>query len=520
MKIHNKLFFILISFSFLLVGTLVLLVQWSIDKGMVDYVNTRELNTLKPLVDDLAIIYQREQSWGSLQGEHRKFQHMLAQQLSGSDFSHPREEVERRRAPRNRDGFSEHKRPKRFEPPPPRHTRLQERRPKERPAKQGASRAPRERDFRMPPPPRGGVPPRHNVSYALLDKEKHLIVGNYPQDNDYVYSDIIVDKETVGYFAVSKRNKLTQGYELDFIEQQKHYLWFAAIVVMLLVALVTMPLARHLVDPIRQLTRAVYRLTQGEYKQSLNHQRKDEFGQLNRDVNELAQTLETNETARKRWLANISHELRTPIAILRGELEAMLDGVRDINNENILSASHEVLHLQRLVEDLHQLTSADIGGMSYRKSEFDLAKLLQQESGKYSSYLAHVGGTFDCCTPDRKVSVFADNTRICQLLDNLVNNCVKYAGDNCLVKLSLSVNRAKKIAEITVEDNGVGVDEKHYAHLFEHLYRVDDSRNRSTGGTGLGLSICAHIVDAHQGKIIAKQSTLGGLAVIISLPLI
>ncbi|WDE08348.1 HAMP domain-containing protein [Thalassomonas viridans] len=399
--------------------------------------------------------------------------------------------------------------------------------------------APGRPEFRPPPPGRDGfrppheeggfppLPPHHKpgaakpeyrVSYALLDRDKKYVVGDYPQNREYVYMDIPQEEETIGFLAVSKRNELTKGYELDFLEQQQHYLWFIAVLVMLLVILVTLPLARHLVQPIRQLTSGMHKLTQGDYRQSLDLKRRDEFGMLSRDFNELATTLEQNESARKRWLANISHELRTPVAILRGELEAMIDGIRTLSQEGIESANQEVMHLQRLIEDLHQLTSADIGGMTYRKQKLDLTRLLVNEQMKYQGYLADVGLDFKLAVPVQAVWIHADKTRFCQLLDNLVNNCIKYASSGSQVRITLERNQEK--ACLYIEDDGPGVDDKHLAHLFEHLYRTDDSRNSQTGGTGLGLSICSHIVAAHQGEICANHSTLGGLKVTISLPII
>ena len=144
---------------------------------------------------------------------------------------------------------------------------------------------------------------------------------------------------------------------------------------MSLVALVTLPLARHLVEPLKLITQGMHKLTQGDYQQSINLKREDELGRLSRDYNELAHSLAESETTRKRWLANISHELRTPVAILRGELEAMLDEVRPLNKKNIASANDEVKHLQRLIDDLNLLTSADIGGMRYRKKNEELTKV-------------------------------------------------------------------------------------------------------------------------------------------------
>lgn len=452
MKIQNKLFLILFGFSLLLVTALVLLIQWSIGKGMVEYVNHKEIETLKPLVTELAREYQRENSWAALQGEHKKFADLLLSKQK------------------------EH----RFMPPPP--------------------------EFGMPPP--------------VFDKDKHLIAGYYNKNAEYSYVDIKVDNTIVGFLAVMKRDQLTNGYELDFIEQQRSYLWIIALAVMALVVLLTIPLSRHLVEPIKLITQGMHKLTQGHYQQDINLQRQDELGELSRDFNELALTLYKNESARKRWLANISHELRTPVSILRGELEAMLDNVRPLSKKNIDSANDEVKHLQYLIDDLHQLTSADIGGVHYRKKTENLVLLLNSEKNKYSRYLANAGIKFALEIDNAQINIFADKTRLCQLFDNLINNSIKYAQAS-LVKISLAVDETSTtpLARIRVEDNGIGVSDLHLPHLFEYLYRVENSRNRKTGGAGLGLSICEHIVATHQGEISAEPSSLGGLAIVIALPL-
>lgn len=475
MKIHNKLFLILFSFSLLLVAVLVLLIQWSIDKGMIEYVNSKELETLAPLSVAFASEYEKEKNWSTLVGQHKKFTDILFSSLKDTRF---------------------------MPPPPPR----QRRPPPDFDA--GAM------DARRPPPL------KEQGKYALLDDKENLIVGHYNEDFEYTKMAIHFDNKNVGWLAIPERHQIISGYELDFIEQQNHYLWVIALIAMTLVALVTLPLARHLVEPIKLIMQGMHKLTQGQYSQRIDVNRKDELGELGRDFNELAITLDKNENARKRWLANISHELRTPIAILRGELEAMVDDVRPLNKNNIDSANDEVKHLQHLIDDLHQLTSADIGGMHYRKKMNNLTSWLNGEVNKYKAYLAAVDMSLQVEIEDVEANTFADTTRLCQLFDNLINNCIKYSQAS-LVKLSLDVEECSthSFVIVRVEDNGVGVAEQHLPNLFEYLYRVEDSRNRATGGAGLGLSICAHIVAAHHGKISAQQSNLGGLAIIIELPI-
>jgi len=460
---------------------MVLVIQWSLARGMMDYVNQKELNALSSLFPELSTVYQQQDDWSELEGRHRKFHHLISEHLRGTEFERPQRPPARDRRP------------------PPRHR-------VERDA---------ERPQRNNKPP--GRPP---VSYALLDSNRELIVGDYPEDRDFYYQELTSDEQVIGYFAISKRHQLIKDYELDFIAQQQSFLWGIALVVMVLVILVTLPLARHFIKPIQLFMIGMHRLAQGDYKQTLDVSRKDEFAELARDYNELARTLAENESARKRWLANISHELRTPVAILRGELEAIIDGIRKLSLEQINSSHSEVLHLERLIADLHALTSADIGGMSYRKEDVDLCDFLRSEATKLSSFVDDSSLSLHLDVPEGPCWVFADSTRLCQLLENLVANSVKYADEGTQVKISLAQDKDNSQVVITVEDDGGGVEEHHLPHLFEHLYRVDSSRNRATGGTGLGLSICSHIVSAHNGSISAHKSSLGGLAINIKLPVI
>ena len=497
MKIQNKLFLFLFSFSLILVTILVLLMQWSIGKGMVEYVVSKEIQALKPVVLKLSEEYQLNNNWRSMDGRHNKFRHLISKQLANSDFG-PTE---------NQFQQPKHRRPNRPNMMPP-------------PSNQ--NRPPLREDFKRRPPP----PHKGEGQYALLDINEELIAGNFVATLDYTKTAIMVNNIVVGYFAVSKRNRLTQGYEVDFIEQQRHYLWLIALLVMSLVASVTFPLARHIVEPIKLITQGMHKLTQGDYHQSITLKRQDELSELSRDYNELALTLAENESARKRWLANISHELRTPVAILRGELEAMLDKVRPLTLNNIASANDEVKHLQRLIDDLNLLTSTDVGSMGYRKQHENVVSLMQNEVEKYHGYLADAGIVLNLDLNLQEAIIYADKNRLFQLFENIINNCIKYSSATQLkisITLGKSIDNAIKENEntviITFEDDGVGVEKKHLPHLFEHLYRVEDSRNRKTGGSGLGLSICRHIVIAHQGKIAAQKSHLGGLAVMITLPL-
>ncbi|KTF11434.1 ATP-binding protein [Pseudoalteromonas sp. 10-33] len=480
MKIHNKLFLILFSFTFSIIAGLVVLIQWSIGQGVIDYVNAKEIKALEPLVAKLAKQYESSASWDEVIHDNKSFRRLVEAELQSSQFS----EFAERPSPRGRS----------MRPPPPERGR-----------------------FDMKGPPR----PNDIAHYALLDKNKQPIRGRYLDELTYINTPITVNNIVIGYLAVSKRDNLVDGYELDFLEQQTNYLWLIAIAAALFTLLLTFLLSRHLVGPVKQIATGMHQLTQGNFTTKLTLDRKDELGQLSEDFNTLAFTLAKDEQVRKRWLANISHELRTPMSILLGELEAMLLGVREPNTQNISSANDEAMHLKRLIDDLHMLNSAELGGMHYTMQPTDLTILLNTIEQKYQVIFEQHTIKLYLLNSAQYANVEADKTRLLQLFDNILMNAVHYA--QCTTISITAKNISKKgqsFIELSIEDNGVGVESSHLAHLFEYLYRVDGARNRQEGGSGLGLSICKHIVEGHNGEIVAEKADLGGLAIIIRLPTI
>lgn len=497
MRIQNKLIAIFFFTSALLVAAQVLIMQWSIGKGMIDYVNQRELTALDSAATSFSELFQKEGSWQSIQGKHRRFIRLIDDALLESEFGLAERNVGPRSEGRPLGPAPANRRPRGDEGPP-----------------RGG-------------PPRGGPPrgeaglPRFEADYALLNKEKELIAGMYPAELDFSYIDIMVESERVGFLAVSKRQKLTDGYELSFVKQQQRYIVFIALGLILTAMMVAIPLAWHFVDPIKRLAAAMSKLISGDYKQRIQLKRKDEFSQLSRDFNELAATLEQNEQARKRWLADVSHELRTPVAVLKGELEAMLDGVRPLSMERIQSSNDEVKQLEQLLDDLHELTRNDLGTMHYSKESLDIIALIKEEANHYQTFLGEQNIQVEFSRLPEQATLFADRKRIIQLFGNLFTNTAKYAREGDTLKISAEVveDNDHKSLLVQLEDNGCGVNEHDLPQLFEHLFRVENSRNRETGGSGLGLSICKKIVQGHHGKIMAFSSDLGGLGIKIVLPM-
>jgi len=273
-------------------------------------------------------------------------------------------------------------------------------------------------------------------------------------------------------------------------------------------------LARNVSRPFRQLGITVRRLSSGEYEARAPAGVYEEIGRLAAHVNQLAETLEKNRTARQRWMADIAHELRTPVAVLKGEIEALADGVREADERMAVSLAEEVNHLAALVDDLQALALADAGALNIRKEPVDVSNLVGQVAEAFRNRLAAREVRLELSVGE-EITITGDSHRLRQLVHNLLENSCRYVEEGAQVRLQLNEDRG---VILLLEDSGPGVSNEQLGRLFERFYRAESSRSRSTGGTGLGLSICRSIVEAHGGEIVAKRSAMGGLAIRISLP--
>jgi len=274
-------------------------------------------------------------------------------------------------------------------------------------------------------------------------------------------------------------------------------------------------LARKVSRPVRQLGETVRSLSQGDYQARVPFDSPDELGTLAGYVNQLAGALEKNRTARRRWIADIAHELRTPVAILKGEAEALADGIRPADERMKASLQEEIDLLSNLVDDLQTLAMSDAGALNIRKDRTDLSSLVRQSVEMFRDRLDERGISIELRVADA-IDVVADQSRLRQLLLNLLENCCRYVEPDGRVRLTLS--RDHRRVKLVLEDSGPGLDPEQMGKLFDRFYRVEGGRSRSGGGSGLGLSICKNIVEAHGGDIHAERSGLGGLQISASLP--
>ncbi|WP_108125687.1 ATP-binding protein [Saccharospirillum mangrovi] len=323
--------------------------------------------------------------------------------------------------------------------------------------------------------------------------------------------------ERIGELGIPTSLRLTGEFDRVFADQQRRQLRWIALIALLLSVAVALPFAAVLTRPIGRLQRATHRLASGDYDTQIAVSGSDELADLARDFNHLARTLAQNLNARQRWIADISHELRTPIAVLRAELEAIQDGVREPNAETLASLYQEIERLSALVEDLHELSLSDAGALSYRREPLELGHLVEDVLSQHSAAFERAGLTLDYRPSETPLLIDADSHRLTQLLSNLAQNSLRYTDAPGQVKVRLS--RQGPWAQLEWSDSSPGVPAEALPKLFDRLYRVEESRNRASGGSGLGLAIVHNVVTAHQGQVEAKPSPLGGLTLIVQLPL-
>jgi two-component system sensor histidine kinase BaeS len=217
-------------------------------------------------------------------------------------------------------------------------------------------------------------------------------------------------------------------------------------------------------------------------------------------------------------MAELSHEMRTPLAVLRGEVEALVDGVRPLTTAAMLSLQDEVARVTRLVEDFHQLALSDLRALPCSFALVQPAALLRDAVGRVTPRALAAGLRLDLDTGNAPQLARWDTQRIGQLLTNLLENSLRYTDAPGGIRLQLCAGGPGE-AVLSVDDSAPGVPAEDHARLFEPLYRADASRSRRLGGSGLGLAICRAIVCSHGGHIEAGASTLGGLGVVVTLPL-
>ena len=349
----------------------------------------------------------------------------------------------------------------------------------------------------------------------LLDAARVPLAGADPGDfAGEQLAAIRVDGEVVGWIGFAPLDQALPPEAARFLGGQLKITALALAAGLAVAVVLAWVLARNVSRPVQAIGNTVRRLSDGEYEARAEAGIAGELGALASHVNQLAATLERNRTARQRWMADIAHELRTPVAVMKGEIEAVADGIREPDRRTVASLGEEADHLASMVDDLQALALADAGALDLRKEPLRLDDLLGQALDAFQHRLEARGVRLqrEIAGP---VDITADAQRLRQLLHNLLENSARYVEPGGRLEVSLA--RGKR-AVLELRDSGPGVSDEQLERLFDRFYRAEGSRSRATGGSGLGLSICRNIAEAHGGRIEAGHSPLGGLSIRVELP--
>lgn len=304
--------------------------------------------------------------------------------------------------------------------------------------------------------------------------------------------------------------------ERTFVESYHRSLWWIGFLFAGIGLVVSYFLSGNITRPLRQLSRAAEKIRQGELKQEVPVETRDEVGQLAAVFNQMSAELAVNENNRQELLANIAHELKTPLAILQGHLESMLDGVEQPEPDKLFSMQEEVMRLTRLVGDLRDLSLAQVHQLELHLQPMDLGEKTERAAEMLEPLLEEKNLHFvKELAPDLPLRQL-DPDRLNQILYNLITNAIRYTTPGTAILLKTEA--AGKNVRLLIADEGPGIAPEDLPHVFEQFYRGDKSRNRALGGSGIGLSLAKSFVEAQGGSIRAENRKNGGAAFIVEFP--
>jgi signal transduction histidine kinase len=304
---------------------------------------------------------------------------------------------------------------------------------------------------------------------------------------------------------------------LGFLQSVWWQLLAAAVVSAAIALIMARWLARGMTQPLRDMAQAARRMETGDYSTRVHTRSRDEVGQLAEAFNTMSAELEGVERLRRDLVANVSHELKTPITAIRAHLENLLDGVERPDPETLQVMLAQSVRLGRLVDQLLDLSRLESGDVPLDRAPLALAPLVTQVLSEIEMARTDHGVAVTSDIPDDLPAAMADRERVHQVLFNLVDNAVRYTPSGGAV--TVSAHRHNGSVEVEVHDTGVGIPAEHLPRLFERFYRVDTSRSRADdGGTGIGLAIARSVVEAHGGHIHADSEPGKGSTFTFELP--
>jgi signal transduction histidine kinase len=355
---------------------------------------------------------------------------------------------------------------------------------------------------------------------VVLDTQEVLVAGQRaPADVWNAGTPIEVGGQEVGRLTsgaalTGARNR--SAIEGTFLGSLGWVLALAGLAGFAAAAIAATLLALQITAPARDLTRAARRIAAGDRDQRVNIRSGDELGEVGTAFNDMAAALAQQEELRRHLVADVAHELRTPLAVMKVEMESLQDGLTQPTPEAIASLGEEVGLLSRLVEDLRLLSLMDAGQLPLQHQPVALAEGVQKAVQQTTTAAERKEVTLEMALPPDLPRVRADPDRLQQVLLNLLNNALRHTPAGGAVRLAAQVEGT--YVHLQVADTGEGIEPQDLPHIFDRFYRADASRSRATGGSGLGLTIARGLVEAMGGRIWAESALDQGTTIHFTVP--
>ncbi len=512
----SKLFYkSLLTFLVTSVSVVVLMVitmQFFVYRNFSDFVLQQELDSLGALAQALSEDYQLNNNWDKYRHNPRIWHETLIRFFpADSQILSRQPERDLYQTQVNfpaEENINSNRRP--GPPPPP---------VRNFPTERKTLNAENFRTRPLPPPP-----PRRPLEISdmarrlsLFDMKKRVVSGN-PDLAQQALKPITADNQVIGWLGLKKETQKMTPTDISFLKRQSRTFYFIGGIVLFMAVVVSIFFSRHLTAPVRTIAQATNAIRNRQFDLRIAVASNDELGQLAENFNAMAQALQSHESIRRQWLSDIAHELRTPLAVLRAEIEALQDGIRKVTPATINSLHGEVMVLAKIVDDLSLIAKTESGIIQMRQEVINPIRVLENVIQRFSSRFNDNQIAINRAFPDSaRFTVLGDADKLAQVFGNIFENILRYATTS--ESVAINCRELKEHFVISIEDTGPGVPEDCLGRLFDRLYRIDSARTRELGGSGLGLSICKTIIEALQGQIWAENVSAGGLRIIIKLPI-
>jgi two-component system sensor histidine kinase BaeS len=383
-----------------------------------------------------------------------------------------------------------------------------------------------------PPPPDDARDPRHGPAsvyqrLGLTGAKGAHIAGATVDPASAVQLALKQADSVIGYLVLAPLQGLGSDADHAFVAQQSRFVIWTGLAGLVLALLLSWLVARRWFAPIGELMEGARGIAQGRLATRIPVRGQDELATLARSFNRMAQRLDGIEASRRAWLSDVAHELRTPLAAMRAEIEALQDGIRPFDDKTALRLHRQVMRLGQLVDDMRLSMGDAAAGASLTMVELQPLALLREAIALMDQRFARAGIAIDAGGLAAPADtgppvVHGDAQRLHQVFMNLLENSLRYTDAGGFLRISAQVadERGQREWVLQLEDSAPGVAEDELPRVFDRLFRGEASRSRAHGGSGLGLAICRSLVEAHGGRIEAGASTLGGLRITLALPLV